>query len=456
MIKKYKVNKLFGFRNVNIPFKSDIKILIGENGLGKTTILNSLYYVLSEKWHKLISIDFESIELEFKDKNKIKFKKNELETFISLRERNKRRRIPNEFINQISVKELEFLENESLSEREIELSMMKLLISKKIPRWAPTRIMTRDLRIILHEPIFKKFLQYGELIKSYSVDILYFPTYRRVEEDLKNLGKFRKKIIDPEFEEEYLEDFEDDNFIDDDTLIHFGMEDVEQRIDIVKDLINSSTVEGFSKVTGEILSQLLEGFPDIEQNQIDNMEISTAKIVLHRVGDSLVESDREKILKLLEKPKELLKKKELTYFLFNLIEIYNKHKHVDDAIKNFINVCNRYLEDKEFRYNESTVKIEVFKRGTEYIVSLNKLSSGEKQIISLFSKIYLEFSKNYLVLFDEPELSLSIEWQKQLLPDIVSSNKCKFLLSVTHSPFIFKNELDKFAVGMNSYIKEKK
>ena len=71
-----------------------------------------------------------------------------------------------------------------------------------------------------------------------------------------------------------------------------------------------------------------------------------------------------------------------------------------------------------------------------------------------FSKIYLsEASKRFIVLFDEPELSLSIVWQKQLLPDIINSEKCEFMLAVTHSPFIFDNELDKYAVGLNEYIK---
>ena len=81
------------------------------------------------------------------------------------------------------------------------------------------------------------------------------------------------------------------------------------------------------------------------------------------------------------------------------------------------------------------------------------LSSEEKQIISIFSKIYLsDRDKRFIVLFDEPELSLSMLWQKQLLPDIVNSNKCDFLLAVTHSPFIFDNELDKYAVGLSEYI----
>lgn len=455
MIKRFKITKLFGFRNVNIPFEDNIKILIGENGLGKTTVLNSLYYVLSEKYHKLYAVDFERLELTFKDGNKIHFTKRELETHLRFQDRKNRRNIPQQILAEIKSEEIEeILSQDFESNKELEQTLVRFIVKNKMPRWAPLQIMARDLVLLLHEPTTKKFLQFNEIIKSYSIDILYFPTYRRVEEDLKNLGKFRRKLINPDFEDEFIEEIEEDFEISNDTLIHFGMEDVERRIENVKDFINTSTVDGFSKVTGAILSQLLKGFPEIHQEQIDDLDISTAKIVLHRVGDNLSEADRVEILKLLEQPKDLLKKKELTYFLFNLIEIYNQHKHVDDSIKKFRDVCNNYLEDKEFRYNESSVAIEIFRRGTNDIVALNKLSSGEKQIISLFSKIYLEFSKNYLVLFDEPELSLSIEWQKLLLPDIVSSEKCQFLLSVTHSPFIFKNELDQYAVGMSSYIKQ--
>jgi predicted ATPase len=135
-----------------------------------------------------------------------------------------------------------------------------------------------------------------------------------------------------------------------------------------------------------------------------------------------------------------------------LIDIYRDQKGLDDSIKTFVEVCNKYLVSKQMRFNESSVTLDVIREKTGKAVKLNQLSSGEKQIISLFSKIYLEQHENLTVLFDEPELSLSIEWQKMLLPDILSSNKCKFLLAVTHSPFIFKNELDLHAVGMSIYI----
>ena len=40
---KFKITKLFGYQNVDIDFDSNYKIIIGENGLGKTTVLNCLF-----------------------------------------------------------------------------------------------------------------------------------------------------------------------------------------------------------------------------------------------------------------------------------------------------------------------------------------------------------------------------------------------------------------------------
>ena len=81
-------------------------------------------------------------------------------------------------------------------------------------------------------------------------------------------------------------------------------------------------------------------------------------------------------------------------------------------------------------------------------ISLGTLSSGEKQIISIFSKLYLDTEDKCGVIIDEPELSLSIDWQTKFLPDIIDSNKCEFLVAATHSPFIFDNKLDRVASDM--------
>ena len=73
-------------------------------------------------------------------------------------------------------------------------------------------------------------------------------------------------------------------------------------------------------------------------------------------------------------------------------------------------------------------------------IDFNDLSSGEKQIISIFSKVYLDVTSQCIFIIDEPEISLSIEWQKDFLKDIYDSGKIALLIATTHSPFIFSND----------------
>ena len=141
--------------------------------------------------------------------------------------------------------------------------------------------------------------------------------------------------------------------------------------------------------------------------------------------------------------------------IVKLIESYEKQKIYDDKIKKFADACNKYLNGKQFVFDQSELKLYVEendKKGN--IIELSNLSSGEKQIVSLFSKLYLENEKECILIIDEPELSISMKWQKMLLPDIMRSENCKLLLTVTHSPFIFENEFDMDAKEMRNCISE--
>lgn len=463
-IKKFTINGLFKVQNVVIPFENNIKILIGENGLGKTTILNSLYYLLTKKWHKLIKVPFDSIELEFDNTSVISFSKNQLEAFL-VDDKRQRKRGNIHIINQLKnmFPDVEVLKKElmktDLYNQQVSINhqdIINYIIKNKINQHiaAPTGVLVDCFVRLLTDSFVVIFDEINKIIdEQLDTTIMYFPTYRRVEEELQNLGQLRK--INPsefEFEDPFeVEEKIELSNIEEETLIQFGMQDVEQRIRQVLFQINEMSLTGFTTVTGEILTQMLKGFPNVTEETLAYLNKDDIKIILNRVRGNLSELDRNNIIGIVES-KKLSDKKDLVFFLSKLIEIYNQQKELDNRIKSFVSVCNKYLVGKEIVFNESSVSIEILRKKTDQIVKLNQLSSGEKQIVSLFSKIYLEEHKSITVLFDEPELSLSIEWQKQLLPDIISSEKCKFLLAVTHSPFIFKNDLDKYAVGMNIFI----
>ena len=74
MIKEFFINNLYEERNVRIPFDSDFKVIVAENGYGKTTILNSFYALISGDVSKLRKVVFGTIGLVFNDGSEVSFK----------------------------------------------------------------------------------------------------------------------------------------------------------------------------------------------------------------------------------------------------------------------------------------------------------------------------------------------------------------------------------------------
>jgi predicted ATP-binding protein involved in virulence len=203
-----------------------------------------------------------------------------------------------------------------------------------------------------------------------------------------------------------------------------------------------------------MLNQLVDGLK-IEQHMLDSIQSPAAvKIVLDRVGNNISNSSKERILELIKTKDIVTGHDHLVYFISSLVKVYEQQRENDTALQQFCAVCNKYLGDKMLRYDESKVEVDIVRKKNLRDVKIETLSSGEKQIISLFSRLYLHKQDNIGIFFDEPELSLSIEWQKTLLPDILSSGKCVFLFATTHSPFIFHNELKSHTVDLSSFIKE--
>lgn len=71
------------------------------------------------------------------------------------------------------------------------------------------------------------------------------------------------------------------------------------------------------------------------------------------------------------------------------------------------------------------------------IVPLSLLSSGEKQMLIILFKILLMDEKAQIILLDEPEVSMHIEWQYILIDQIRSLNPKAQLIISSHSPSIF-------------------
>ena len=78
-LQKFIITKLNGYQNVEIHIENNRKILVAENGSGKTTILNILFCCLTNNTSKLKGFTFEKAELIFSNGKVTRFYKDDLE-----------------------------------------------------------------------------------------------------------------------------------------------------------------------------------------------------------------------------------------------------------------------------------------------------------------------------------------------------------------------------------------
>ena len=73
------------------------------------------------------------------------------------------------------------------------------------------------------------------------------------------------------------------------------------------------------------------------------------------------------------------------------------------------------------------------------ILTTRELSSGEKQMMLILLTVLLEDRQPYVLFMDEPEVSLHVDWQQQLVTIITELNPEIQLILTTHSPAVVMN-----------------
>lgn len=434
-IKRFAIEGLFGNLNVKIDFDENAKIIVGENGCGKTTILNIVYYTLCNndtEFLKLKYYDFQNIIIVFGDGVEVRFCKKDIIAWESVRLPLEIRRLYR-FLSPEKVQKIidDIQENRNIKETQNILEKYSINVAR----------FKKYVDDISEQEKMKNSMQATRKIIREKVPgkVLYLPTFRRIEDDLKSLDvtdSYTKKLSA-------------------EIGINFGMKDVENLLEKTIKKIQESYRNGFSKIFTEIM---FDFYNNKEMKNVSLQDTEAIITIINRMDDTLIVSEeKEKIInKIRQYVQTDLENQEYNYFLNKLLFVFEEQMKIESVLHQFAQKCNHYLINKEVIIDKNTLELSICeKKGMHRKIELEKLSSGEKQIVALFAKLFLDDENNYIVLFDEPEISLSIRWQQTYLEDIYSMEKCKFLLAVTHSPFVFDNNLDQYAVSIASYIEEK-
>lgn len=100
-------------------------------------------------------------------------------------------------------------------------------------------------------------------------------------------------------------------------------------------------------------------------------------------------------------------------------------------------LLDKYFVSKNAKVTPSKIFITTKGLSSEEI-DYEALSDGEKKLIILF--VICVFYDDVTLFLDEPETSLSIIWQEQLIPDLLRYTKIKNIIIATQSPYIASDE----------------
>ena len=210
--------------------------------------------------------------------------------------------------------------------------------------------------------------------------------------------------------------------------------------DKIKDKINEAIIE-YSKI-----SQKLDGeFPSALKAESELSEEQFKKYTekIKSIGDKLSKYGiGEKVKKgsYSEKYGVILK-----LFLGNEVKKLCVYDDLLEKFEIFLKSVNEKLQFKRAVISLDC-GMKIIDEISGDVIDLSKLSSGERQIISMYYQMIFETQWKGLLLLDEPEISLHIAWQMNFIEDLrkipsVRSGNIQVIIA-THSPQLINDNFD--------------
>lgn len=440
LVRKFSVKGLNGYKDISIDLtESSPSILIAENGSSKTNFMKMLAYLLEGRFFSLNEFKFDSLNIEFNENKKlIQIKSKELSRFVDSYKSHFEfafRRVTSTGISfddyLIFIKKR--YNDECFNELKDEPIIRRLFVSTPLNFEEIKKMLSRSKET--QNKILDKYKNksnskgFNPIIFDLCIKdaiIQYLPTYRRIESSYKDINYYNE---DP-FSLPLLENTEYNK-------MYFGLSDVHHKINSLLKEIKEKTSSSINKG----LLNFIEGKNSREQLNKDELEY--VKLSFLRVQDN------KNISNVFEGSD-----KQLPVLFSNISKLLTDVRIIENRLLDFINSVNLFFnssgDKKRVKLDSENLEFKILFVNDEKEIPINidNLSSGEKQILSMFASVYLS-DKPMVLLIDEPEISLSLKWQRLLLPELIKAPFCKQLIAITHSPFVFDNELNNHAVPMN-------
>jgi ABC-type cobalamin/Fe3+-siderophores transport system ATPase subunit len=420
-VRQVKIDGFWLNYEASCVFNDDVNIIIGRNGTGKTTFMNLLHSALSVDLSALVESDFNKIEI--KISNGVKNKTIKVEKIIT--------------------------DNELYQLIEYQISTKKFKV--KASALEPRRT-SANLRRRMNEEseTVREILNGMVSLSSLSV-------YRlRNIDDFEIMDKRGRRLVSPV-------DFRLSQLTNELTQYQIELFQRAREIsaDLQKDVLASILYTEVGKGGGRYKIPM-----DFDKKTEEKVLISAYKKL--NVNDSKVIKKISKHISVIDKAVMSLKvsreNKDYSDVNFAALDAYERTQNIitmslkseeleDDIYSQlnlFISILKDFIPSKDFSFLSGAL---VISSEMDSDIPIEKLSSGEKQLLILLIETLLQRCKPFVYLTDEPELSLHIEWQRKIIPAVKKLNNNAQIIAATHSPEV-ASKYRSFIINMKDVIND--
>ncbi|PAF22756.1 hypothetical protein CHH49_03995 [Terribacillus saccharophilus] len=426
-IKKLVIKNLYG-KDYSLDFKKELNILVGMNGSGKTTILDIISHFCAGDIKKLLTYKFKDLIIDYvvdEIENKVKISSQNNEYYIEV----------NDNYHDLS----EYSRNKIKAKESVELSSGYYVTEEEA-----------DGETVRYIRSTRNKLYYNTL--NYS----YIPLSRKIKQNFKGMQRSTRNKIDSNIDAStsFCEDL---------------LKDYIKHVKYTENRIYNSTQKS-------LLRKFFGTLP--ENNAADEYELKELSLgsreLLTRYGlakpyDTLVR-EYKNTLSVVENEnfsmienvdiylRHLMYSDQLIKFEQILNHISGRHSSMEKLnkrLKTFINSINKFYNDTNKKliidqgdifYDDDHGEIHFVNNDTGEKGNVQGLSSGEKQLFIILVSTLIEVPRitlnkrvgkeGKILLIDEPELSLHIDWQANLLMLLLENLGEQQVFVATHSPEI--------------------
>lgn len=434
LIKRIKINNLFGMFNYDFDLNIDkkITILYGPNGIGKTVILNLINNIFNKEFDRVTEIKFDKICFYLDNNSSFEVDRNNTQIYDSEMNLLNFTFKKGKKIKQLPLPEYYYMSN------------------------------NRESYLLYKRSMLKKELKEGKIsVEEYDVAMEELYMLRRYPHPRNRVfyakyGDFgdKKDEFDKIFEEYIVKT----NLTGTKRLIKEKKEDDDRGATIKYNRVLEYSEDLAMRITKalkqySILSQEKDRtFPARIIKQSDNIELdaNSIKTQLSEIENKRQEYEKLGLLDKNDEASTFSKRRELSATKLGVLQEYindnrEKLKILEELalrITKFREIISKRFSNKTIYFNSE--KGFYFKNSKGDEIDTINLSSGEQHEIIMFYNFLFNMSENNLQIIDEPELSLHIAWQIEFLKDYMNITKDmnNHLLIATHSPQLINDYWD--------------